>query len=105
MLISITECKNGMWTGRPDLGYWCNHDPNLPITSTGCPISLDPLSFCHFLSFWSMYRGPFDHFSTAMEICYMIATRILKIDLEIAEIIEVKVGTRNTKIIVFDSVK
>ena len=28
----------------------------------------------------------------------MIATRILKIDLEIAEIIEVKVGTRNTKI-------
>ena len=33
MLISITECKNGMWTGRPDLGYWCNHDPNLPITS------------------------------------------------------------------------
>ena len=29
----------------------------------------------------------------------MIATRILKIDLEIAVIIEVKVGTRHTKII------
>ena len=27
----------------------------------------------------------------------MIATRILKIDLEIAEIIDIKVGTRNTK--------
>ena len=34
----------------------------------------------------------------------MIATRILKIDLEIAEIIEVKVGTCNTKINFFDSV-
>ena len=28
MLISITECKgNGIWTGRPDLGYWCNTEP------------------------------------------------------------------------------
>ena len=25
MLISITECKAGaVWTGRPDLGLWCN---------------------------------------------------------------------------------
>jgi len=24
MLISITECKEGLWTGRPDLGFWCN---------------------------------------------------------------------------------
>ena len=61
------------------------------FTFTACPILLGPLSFCHFLGFWSTYRGPFDHFSTALEICYMIATRILKIDLEIAEIIEVKV--------------
>ena len=37
-------------------------------------------------------------YSTALEICYMIATRILKIDSEIAEIIEVKVGTCNTKL-------
>ena len=36
-----------------------------------------------------------------MEICYMIATRILKIDLKIAEIIEVKVGTCNTKLFFF----
>ena len=26
---------------------------------TGCPILLDPLSFCHFLGFWSTYRGTF----------------------------------------------
>ena len=32
------------------------------------------------------------------EICYMRGTRILKIDLEIAEIIEVKVGTRHFEI-------
>ena len=37
-------------------------------------------------------------YSTALEICYMIATRILKIDSEIAEIIEVKVGPCNTKL-------
>ena len=66
---------------------------------TGCPISKFPLCFCHFLGFWSTYRGFSDLYSTALEICYMIATRILKIDLEIAEIIEVKVGTCNTKII------
>ena len=46
-----------------------------------------------------MYRGISDLYSTALEICYMIATRILKIDFELAEIIEVKVGTCNTKII------
>ena len=44
-----------------------------------------------------MYRGTSDLYSTALEICYMIATRILKIDFELAEIIEVKVGTCNTK--------
>ena len=40
--------------------------------------------FCHFLRFWSTYRGTSDLYSTALEICFMIATRILKIDLEIA---------------------
>ena len=49
--------------------------------------------FCHFLTFWSTYRGTSDLFSTA--------TRILKIDLEIAEIIEVKVATPNTEIIFY----
>ena len=70
---------------------------------TGCPILLCPLSFCHFLGFWSTYRGPFDHFSTALEICYMIATRIFKFDSDIAEIIEVKVGTSITPKLFFDS--
>ena len=37
-------------------------------------------------------------YSTALEIGYMIGTRILKIDLEIAEIIEVKVGTPHLEI-------
>ena len=54
--------------------------------------------FCYYLGFWSTYRGSSDLFSTALEICYMIGTRILKIDLEIAEIIEVKVGTRHLEI-------
>ena len=66
---------------------------------TGCPISKFPLCFCSFLGFWSTYRGTSDLYSTALEICYIIATRILKIDSEIAEIIEVKVGTCDTKII------
>ena len=43
-------------------------------------------------------------FFNALEICYILATRIFKFDLEIAEIIEVKVGTCKTKIIFFDSV-
>ena len=33
------------------------------------------------------------------EICYKIGTKNLKIDLELAEIIDVKVATYNTKII------
>ena len=45
-----------------------------------------------------MYRGISDLYSTALEICYILATKILKIDLEIAEIIEVKVGTRHFEI-------
>ena len=68
------------------------------IINTGCPISKVPLCFCHFLGFWSTYRGTSDLYSTALEICYMIATRIFKFDLEIAEIIKVKVGTRHLEI-------
>ena len=49
--------------------------------------------FCHFLGFWSTYRGTSDLYLKALGICYIIATRILKIDLEKSEIIEVKVGT------------
>ena len=54
--------------------------------------------FCRFLGFWSTYRETIDLFSTALEICYMIATRISKIDLEIAQIFEVKVGTHHLEI-------
>ena len=69
------------------------------LTNTGCPVKLFRLCFCHFLGFWSTYRGFSDLYSTALEICYKIGTRILKIDLEIAEIIEVKVATFNIEII------
>ena len=68
------------------------------LSCTGCSTILDPLCFFHFLRFWSTYRGTFDLFSTGLEICFMIATRILKIDLEIALIYEVKVGTRDLEI-------
>jgi len=34
MLISITECKEGLWTGRPDLGFWCN-SPRPGVTGWG----------------------------------------------------------------------
>ena len=40
-----------------------------------------------------------DVFLKIWEICYMIGTRILKFDLEIAEIIEIKVATFNMEII------
>ena len=36
--------------------------------STGCPILLGPLSFCHFLGFWSTYRGTFHSHRIAHEI-------------------------------------
>ena len=74
---------------------------HLQVTCTGCPSVPQywfHFVFCHFLGFWSTYRGASDLYSTALEICYIIATRILKIDLKIAEIIEVKVDTCNTKL-------
>ena len=50
----------------------------------GVPYYWAHFVFCNFLGFWSTYRGTSDLYSTALEICYIIATRILKIDLEIA---------------------
>jgi len=32
MLVAITECKEGLWTGRPDLGYWCSEERE-PVTT------------------------------------------------------------------------
>ena len=66
--------------------------------TTGCSISKFPLCFSCFLGLWSTYRGTSDLYSTALEICYMMGTRILKIDLEIAEIIDIEVGTRHLEI-------
>ena len=38
------------------------------LHNTGCPISLGPLSFCHFLGFWSTYRGTIHSHRIAHEI-------------------------------------
>ena len=48
------------------------------------------LVICSFVGFYSCKLQKLGHFWKIQEICYMIGTRILKIDLEIAEIIEVK---------------
>ena len=42
----------------------------LNMVSTGCPISKVPLCFCHFLGFWSTYRGTSGLYSTALERSY-----------------------------------
>ena len=26
MLVSTTRCVKGLWTGRPNLGFWCNEE-------------------------------------------------------------------------------
>ena len=57
------------------------------------------LVICSFVGFYSCKLQKVGHFWKIQEICYMIGTRILKIALEIAEIIEVKVATFNMEII------
>ena len=26
ILMAVVGCKNGLWTGNPDLGFWCHHE-------------------------------------------------------------------------------
>ena len=52
--------------------------------TTGCRIILDPLCFLSFSQGLEHVQRNFNLYSIAMKICYMIGTRILKIDLEIA---------------------
>ena len=26
MLVMVTECMEGLWTGNPGLGFWCSHE-------------------------------------------------------------------------------
>lgn len=26
MLVSVVGCREGMWTGKPELGFWCNEE-------------------------------------------------------------------------------
>ena len=57
------------------------------------------LVICSFAGFYSCKLQKLGHLWKIQEISYKIGTRILKIDLEIAEIIEVKVATFNIEII------
>ena len=70
----------------------------MALVLTGVPKHWAHFVFCHFLGFLSTYRGTSDLPLTALEICYMIAKSILKIDLIIAVIIEIKVGTHHLEI-------
>ena len=63
---------------------------------TGCPAKLFPLGYLLFCQLLLIQISKV--FCKIQEICYQIGTRILKIDLEIAEIIEVKVGNHHLEI-------
>ena len=56
------------------------------------------LVICSYVGFYSCKLQKLGRFWKIQEICYKIGTRILKIDLEIAEIIEVKVGNHHLEI-------
>ena len=56
------------------------------IAYTGCPAKLFPL--CYLLFYWLLLML----IAKVQEIFYAIGTRILKIDIEIVDIIEVKVS-------------
>ena len=34
ILIDVVQCKEGVWTGNPDLGFWC-HQPKEQNDETG----------------------------------------------------------------------
>ena len=55
--------------------------------------------FCYFVGFYSTKIQKLGEYKKIQEICYKIGTKNLKIDLELAGIIDVKVATYNTKII------
>ena len=57
-----------------------------------------PLCSCFFVGFYASKLQKLEGFRKIKEISYMIGTRILKMDPEIAEMIEVKVGTRHLEI-------
>ena len=56
------------------------------------------LVICSFVGFYSCKLQKLGHFWKIQEIYYKIGTRILKIDLEIADITEVKVGNHHLEI-------
>ena len=72
---------------------------HLRLYIQGVPYYWAHFVFFYFVSFYSTKIQKFGECLKIQEICYQIGTRILKIDLEIAEIIDVKVATYKTKII------
>ena len=75
------------------LGEWSNttHTEHLQSVQQNCL----QLVICSFVGFYSCKLQKLGHFSKIQE---MIGTRITKIDLEIAEIIQVKVGNHHLEI-------
>merc|ERR1712073_211548 len=66
--------------------------PVLCVILQGVQQNCSHLVICSFVGFYSCKWQKLGRFRKIQEICYKIGTQILKIDLEIAEIIEVKVG-------------
>ena len=65
------------------------------VTYTGCPVKLFPLQPLGYLLFCRLLLM---QIAKVQEICYVMSTGILKINLEIAEIIDVKVGNHHLEI-------
>ena len=68
-----------------------------PNPMQGIQQNCSHLVICSFVGF-SCKLQKLGRFLKIQEICHMMGTRILKIDLEIAEIIEVKVAIFNMEI-------
>ena len=56
------------------------------------------LFFCYFVGFYSTKIQKLGEYKKIQEIFYKISTENLKLDLELAEIIDVKDGTRHLEI-------
>ena len=88
---TITQTFN--WSLNWKHGKWTINDFKNILKLQGVPKVRLHFVFCHFLKQNSSKMQMLGEFWKIQEICYMIGTRILKIDSEIAEIIKVKVAT------------
>ena len=87
--VTLAKCRGDTWKGPEMSGH----------TIQGVQQNCSHLVICSFAGFYSCKLQKLGGFWKIQEICYMIGTRILKIDLEITEIFEVKVANFNMEII------